>query len=136
MSSVKERVLLIAEESGRNKVDFFKDLGLSYANFKGVQKSSALSSDAMVVILSKYNKVNPTWLLTGVGEMYTANVVRDGGEQYLPVAAGSNSGLSVVEALQTAIAALEQTVRSQEKTISSLERQLSVVEQLNSLKGL
>jgi len=134
MSSVKDRVLLIAEKSGRNKVDFFNDLGLSYANFKGVQKASALSSDAMIVILSKYSDVNPTWLLTGDGNMYIDDLARDDGEPYLPVAA-EKSDPSVVDALQTAIAALEQTVRAQEKTISSLERQLQVFEQIHSPKA-
>lgn len=69
MTTIKDRVLQIAENKGISKEKFFKDLDLSYANFKGVQKRSALSSDSIVKILSKHNTVNSEWLLTGEGPM-------------------------------------------------------------------
>jgi len=67
--TIKERILLIAGHAKRSKIDFFKDLGLSYANFKGEQKKSGLSSDALLKVLSKYPEINPSWLLLGEGEM-------------------------------------------------------------------
>lgn len=121
MSEIKERVLSIAKIKGISKTDFFKDLGLSYANFKGVQKASALSSDAMVVILSRHPDINPAWLVTGEGEMF-----RDGS-----IIARDNI-TPYVETTKTdyeVIAALKLVISSQEKTIQSLERQVSFLEE-------
>lgn len=69
MTNIKDRVLLISENKGVTKNNFFKELGLSYANFKGIQKKSALNSDAIDKILSKYNDVSVEWLVTGKGSM-------------------------------------------------------------------
>ena len=69
MTTIKERILQFIEYQGEKKESFFENLGLSYANFKGVQKKSALGSDKIDKILSKYPKINPEWLLTGQGEM-------------------------------------------------------------------
>ena len=52
MSNIKDRVLQIAEYKNISKELFFKELGLSYTNFKGIQKKSALGSDAIDIILS------------------------------------------------------------------------------------
>lgn len=67
--TVKERILLIAGHAKMSKIEFFKDLGMSYANFKGEQKKSGLSSDALLKVFSKYPEINPSWLLLGEGEM-------------------------------------------------------------------
>ncbi|MFD2554350.1 hypothetical protein [Sphingobacterium tabacisoli] len=72
--TVKERILLIAGHAKLSKIEFFKDLGMSYANFKGEQKKSGLSSDALLKILSKYPEINPSWLLLGEGEMTKTEV--------------------------------------------------------------
>lgn len=125
MSNIKERVLLIAESKGINKTSFFKDLGLSYANFKGIQKTSSLSSDAIVTILSRYPDVNPSWLVTGKGEMYEGNslIAQERGQAYL----ASNleeATESLIRAMEKIIAAHEATIQSQTKTIQSLENQL------------
>ena len=57
------------ENQGEKKETFFEDLGMSYANFKGVQKKSALGSDKIDKILSKYPDLNLEWLFSGKGEM-------------------------------------------------------------------
>ena len=57
------------ENQGEKKEAFFEDLGMSYANFKGVQKKSALGSDKIDKILSKYPDLNLEWLFSGKGEM-------------------------------------------------------------------
>ncbi len=69
MTNIKERILHISDLKGIKKEDFFKDLGFSYANFKGIQKKSALGSDSIDIILSKYPDIDANWLLTGKGEM-------------------------------------------------------------------
>ena len=116
--NVKERVLLIAEKKGISKTEFFKDVGLSYANFKGGQKNTALSSDAMIAILTRHPDISPAWLLLGEGKMMrTAETISPEPQ----MAATSSEGSSVSKQL---VAALEQTIKAQEKTISALEGQV------------
>ncbi len=69
MTNIKDRVLQIAKHEGFNYESFFNKIGLSYSNFKGIQRKSALNSDAIVTILSNFPNINSTWLLTGKGEM-------------------------------------------------------------------
>ncbi|MBB1644446.1 hypothetical protein [Sphingobacterium sp. UME9] len=122
--NVKERVLLIAETKGISKTEFFKDVQLSYANFKGGQKNTALSSDAMVAILSRHPDISPAWLLMGEGTMMRKderNVVSAPPAETAPATA---EGLGIYKQL---VNALEQTVKAQEKTIQSLEGQVSLL---------
>ncbi|WP_293925207.1 hypothetical protein [Sphingobacterium sp. UBA6320] len=130
MSGIKERVLLIAESKGINKAVFFEELGLSYANFKGVQKYSALSSDTMVIILNKYVDISPVWLLMGIGEMYKNDFgnMRDHAIPYQQTVASQDKDSLMVDSMNKVINALEQTIRSQEKTILALEKQISFLE--------
>ncbi|MDV3898788.1 DNA-binding protein [Elizabethkingia anophelis] len=76
MSNIKDRVLQIAEYKNISKELFFKELGLSYANFKGIQKKSALGSDAIDIILSKHNDISTEWLVLGKGDMLN-NIATD-----------------------------------------------------------
>jgi hypothetical protein len=128
MSGVKERVLLIAESKGISKAIFFEGLGFSYANFKGVQKFSALSSDAMIAILTKYNDICPTWLLMGTGEMYR----NSNGDERVSLEHSKqrpdDNAIKMEEAMNKVINALEQTIRTQEKTILALEKQIGFLE--------
>lgn len=75
MTNVKERVLYFIKDQKLNTENFFSELGLSYSNFKGIQKKSALNSDAIVLILSKYPSISLEWLLLGKGEMMKDNNV-------------------------------------------------------------
>jgi len=123
--NVKERVLLIAETKGISKTEFFKEVQLSYANFKGGQKNTALSSDAMVAILSKHPDISPAWLLMGERTMMRKderNVVSAPPAETAPATA---EGLGIYRQL---VNALEQTVKAQEKTIQSLEGQVSLLQ--------
>lgn len=69
MTKIKERILQFIEYQGEKKESFFENLGLSYANFKGVQKKSALNSDSIDKIISKYPEINLEWLISGIGSM-------------------------------------------------------------------
>ena len=73
MTTIKERILLFCEFKGIKKELFFKELGFSYANFKGIQKKSALNSDAIDKIISKYSELSLSWLITGNGDMINKN---------------------------------------------------------------
>jgi phage repressor protein C with HTH and peptisase S24 domain len=73
MTNIKERVLQVSDYYKVKKEKFFEELKLSYANFKGIQKNSALSSDAIDIILSKYSDISAEWLVTGRGSMLKQN---------------------------------------------------------------
>ena len=49
---------------------------MSYANFKGVQKKSALGSDKIDKIYSKYPDLNLEWLFSGKGEMLKSETTK------------------------------------------------------------
>ncbi|EFK59696.1 hypothetical protein [Sphingobacterium spiritivorum] len=122
MTNIKERILEIAKFKKINKADFFKDLGLSYANFKGVQKNSSLGSDTLVTILAKYSDINEAWLLKGTGEMFKdgIGVALDDPDGYVSMRHID----STIEALNKVVETQEITIRSQLKTIAALEAQL------------
>ena len=123
--NVKERVLLIAETKRISKTEFFKDVELSYANFKGGQKNTALSSDAMIAIWIKHPDINPTWLLMGEGAMMRKNDSGDISAPTVETAPATAEGLAIYKHL---VNALEQTIKAQEKTILSLEGQVSLLQ--------
>lgn len=123
--NVKERVLLIAETKGISKTEFFKDVQLSYANFKGGQKNTALSSDAMVAILSKHPDISPAWLLMGEGTMMRKDEKVEVSAPPVETPPTTAEGLGIYKQL---VNALEQTVKAQEKTILSLEGQVSLLQ--------
>lgn len=66
---VKERILHFIENQHLTKESFFKEVGVTSANFRGVNLKSALSTDVVVRILSIYPDLSAEWLLTGNGEM-------------------------------------------------------------------
>jgi len=66
---VKERILQFIENQHLTKESFFKEVGVTSANFRGVNLKSALSTDVVVRILSKNPDLSAEWLLTGEGEM-------------------------------------------------------------------
>lgn len=136
MTNIKERVLLIAESKGIHKVEFFKGLGLSYANFKGVQKNSALGSDAIATILSTYNDVSPEWLISGVGELLRADnhhteevAITLPSKIDKPVDNGS-----LAAALEKVINAQQATIQSQEITIAALSARIEQLEKKKKTK--
>jgi len=136
MAGIKERVLRIAEANGKNKVAFFKELGLSYANFKGVQKYSALGSDAVEIILSTYPDVSAEWLISGVGEM----LKQDGFSAQtlaitLPSKVGTeNSSESIITALENVILAQQICIDSQKIAIESLTIRIDHLEKKHKKK--
>ncbi len=77
METIKERVLKIAEYYTIPKDTFIKEIGMTYANFKGKAKYTPLNSNAIANILSKYPDINSEWLLTGKGFMLKKDEYKD-----------------------------------------------------------
>jgi len=105
-SNIKERILQYAKYKGVSFEKFFSELGLTYGNFKGQSKNSALSSDAIEKILTMYPEINVEWLVTGKGIM-TRNY--DGNVSY-PTVNEPTNGSSYSSEKDRTIAILEREV--------------------------
>lgn len=68
LTNIKERILYIAELKGISKEKFIENLNQKYANYKGISKNSAPSSEVLAEISTKYPDVNLDWILTGKGD--------------------------------------------------------------------
>lgn len=69
IANIKERILQLSEIKGVSKELFFKELGLTYGNFRGKSKDTPINSNALADILAKYPDVNPNWLILGQGSV-------------------------------------------------------------------
>lgn len=87
---IKERVLYIAEYKGISKEKFLETIGMTYGSFKGIAKKGSLNSDAIAKIYTKYPDIDPSWLITGEGNMikkpqvveFTSSIVNDDSEKF------------------------------------------------------
>lgn len=68
-TTIKERVLIFIKNQGYKVSKFFPEIEESYDNFKGQKLNSALSSDVLVKLRTKFPDLNMDWLLTGEGKM-------------------------------------------------------------------
>lgn len=74
ISSMKSRLIQIAENYGLSVAEFERKAGLSNGyikNFKG-----SIGSDKIEYLLSRFPEIDPGWLLTGEGEMLKSPEVR------------------------------------------------------------
>ena len=73
ISILKERILQYLDNKGITKYEFYKNTGIS----NGIlSQKNGLSEENQLRFLSYYTDINPTWLLTGKGEMLV------GGKKY------------------------------------------------------
>lgn len=68
-TSIKDRIVQIADYKNIKKDVFFEELGQSYSNYRGKSTKSAPSAEVIAEISTKYPDVNLIWLLTGKGSM-------------------------------------------------------------------
>lgn len=61
-----DRIIEFIEYKGVSKREFASKVGISHSL---IGKSNAIGSDKLERILSSYPELNPTWLLTGEGDM-------------------------------------------------------------------
>ncbi|QTE23912.1 hypothetical protein [Polaribacter cellanae] len=72
-TSIKDRVVRIAEKLPISKESFFKSIGMTSANFRGKAKETPLNSNAIVNIITKYPEVDLHWLLMGSADKEQPN---------------------------------------------------------------
>lgn len=69
LTEIKSRLLQFAEQQGLKKEEFYRQIGIDGANFRGKNALSELGSEKIVSILSAFPELNSDWLLLGRGEM-------------------------------------------------------------------
>jgi len=69
LTEIKSRLLQFAEQQGLKKEEFYRQIGIDGANFRGKNALSELGSEKIVSILSTFPDLNSDWLLLGRGEM-------------------------------------------------------------------
>lgn len=69
LTEIKSRLLQFAEQQGLKKEEFYRQIGIDGANFRGKNALSELGSEKIVSILSTFPELNSEWLLLGRGEM-------------------------------------------------------------------
>lgn len=124
-SNIKERILQISDYYKVNKEDFFRELGVSYANFKGVQKKSALNSDTIAKVMSNYPDINPVWLVCGTGDMLEDEIQLDDAEL-------KELYEKVINLLEKKIEVLEERLSDKNKIIEVLEYRILLYESKES----
>ena len=70
--TIKERVMQLLEVKGVAKENFFAEIGITSANFRGAAKLTPLNSTAIANIFTIIPDVNLEWLITGKGDMFKA----------------------------------------------------------------
>ncbi len=73
-SEIKTRLLQFVENQAIKRETFLTRISMAASNFKGVGLNSELSADKISKIIAEYRELNPIWLLTGQGAMYTEKI--------------------------------------------------------------
>lgn len=74
ITTIKHRMLQVSKKQKIAYEKFFKEIGTTYASFKGDQLHSSVKSHTIDSLITKYPKINLHWLFTGEGEMETSTV--------------------------------------------------------------
>lgn len=77
-TTIKDRVLYLAEIKGIGKKKLCENIGMTYSNFTGKAKETPLNSTAIGNILTMIPDVNPFWLILGSGEIFQSQTTENG----------------------------------------------------------
>lgn len=137
--TIKERILLLAKYKGFTLEDFCNRIGLTYGNFKGSAKNTPINSDAIANILSIIPDVNPTWLLTGDGEMLRAPAEQQQGQpppkNEVKKETTAPPACALCAEKERIIATQKQLIEDKDKIIALLETQLQECRESKAKRG-
>lgn len=108
-TSIKDRVVQVAESQGISKEAFFKSIGMTSASFRGKAKETPLNSNAIVNIITKYPNVDLYWLLNGRAKdvSETINFVEESEKEYDKVCNSCNEKEKMIAILKQQIVDLK-----------------------------
>ena len=103
-SNIKERILYLVEYHKDMKDDFFKEIGMTYGNFKGENKKTPINSNALVNILSKYVPAGE-WIDAGDWFHEASAAIRHYGDSMIEYPSGCILVLKKVEDMRLLLGA-------------------------------
>jgi len=111
-TSIKDRVVEVAEKQSISKEAFFKSIGMTSASFRGKAKETPLNSKAIVNIITKYPEVDLHWLLVGSVQKsipYRENLVEESSShsKYGHTCKKCDEKNKIIEALESKIVELK-----------------------------
>lgn len=123
IQTTKERILIFLEVNSIKKETFYRETGISASNFKGAGLKSDLGVDKLARILRVYPDLNDNlvWLITGEGELLTAENKKD----------HQNDDLyanDINDKIGDLLANLFAQYNAQDKTLMFLQSQISKIE--------
>ncbi|MGC8825354.1 MAG: helix-turn-helix domain-containing protein [Bacteroidales bacterium] len=127
--SINERILQFIDYLNISRYKFAQETGISEVNLLNIYKGKNKPSlDLIEKILHKYEVLNPTWLITGEGEMLRMPLSQQHG-QPPPKAVQKEEpkppGCPLCAEKERVIAKQEQIIKDKDKIIALLEGQLS-----------
>lgn len=121
-SGAKYRALQFAEYIGVTKEEFYQQIGLNGANFRGECAKSELSADKIANILRAYPGLSPDWLLLEKGEMLRKNCAKNVNVTSSPQSNVANGDMTI-----EAPAELVAIIAKQQETIA---QQAAIIEKI------
>lgn len=67
-TNIKERVVKVSENKLISKKEFYQEIKMTSANFRGKAKNTPLNSNTILNIITKFPDVDLYWLITGVSK--------------------------------------------------------------------
>jgi hypothetical protein len=121
-SILKQRILEYLNNKGISKYEFYQKTGIS----NGIlSQKGGISEDNILKILSCFNDINPTWLLTGEGEMLRVPMEEIGGAPPPPAKKGKDPpGCQLCAEKERVITSMQKQLVDKDKIIALLENQL------------
>lgn len=126
IQTTKERILIFLEVNSIKKETFYRETGISASNFKGAGLKSDLGVDKLARILRVYPDLNDNlvWLITGEGELLTAENKKDHQNDDLY----ANDINDINDKIGDLLANLFAQYNAQDKTLMFLQSQISKIE--------
>lgn len=135
---IKDRILQIAEYHAIPKEKFFRDLGVTSANFRGKAKETPINSAVIEKIFTSYPEISLEWLINGCGSMLKAqndSVVQiANGAECQQLTATSKEWQKLYQDLQKTVEILQKTIESQQRTIETQQRFIETLQHTATAK--
>ncbi|CAM4117165.1 MULTISPECIES: hypothetical protein [Flavobacterium] len=145
MTKIKERIIYFIENQGFKKGEFFKEIEVSSANFRGNALKTPLNSSTIENIITIYPQLNLHWLITGKGDMLLES--KDSSNKpSTNIATNVETATNIATNVETAtkreiylseevIALLKEKISDLEKNIEALRSTSNTIERLTRIEN-